>query len=188
VALRRRKSPDFVLDAVQPTDRGDEPDGHREVLAHRLVQIAASVGETADTFQGGLLAAQGVIDFVGVGLDRPHEVLPASAHRLLPATAIEFQNHISPGHGIEPEVAARRLTFDLWIEHPHGGLIHRQVTARLHRRPHAVIEGLEPAGDVFDPLHHLRARDDHVVPLPQLLFQPIERPVVVEAREDNVDR
>src|ERR1019366_3898583 len=90
--------------------------------------ISTGMRETADTSQRGQPAAEGVVDFVSVGLDRPHEALQASSYRLLPATAIEFQNHIPAGHGIEPEKAAGRLTLDLRVEHPHGRLIHLQVT------------------------------------------------------------
>jgi len=40
---------------------------------------------------------------------------------------------------------------------------------------------------VLHPLHHLGARDNHIVLLSELLFQTVEGQVIVEAGQDNVD-
>jgi len=143
--------------------------------------------ETADAREARLATGQGLVDLVGVRLDRAGKPRKATAHRLETAVAIELEEDIAARHGVEPQVAARRLALHVGVEHAHGRLVDLQVAGGAHLGPHGVGDRAEPVGEVLDPLHHLLAGDAHLVALADLLLEAIEREMVVVARQQDVD-
>src|SRR2546430_12386905 len=61
-----------------------------------------------------------------------------------------------------------------------------QIVPRLHFLPHGLVDRLQPAGDMLDPLHHLLTWNLHTVTFPKNMLQTIEREMIIKARQQKV--
>src|SRR5436190_18768839 len=109
VTFRGRKLADLVFNSVKQSDLGNKPDGASEAFLERFVGVAARMSQAADARNGGLFAAERLVDFIGVGLNRAGKTGKTAADGFKSAAGIKLDEDIASGHGIEPEIALAAL-------------------------------------------------------------------------------
>jgi len=90
VAVLGRRALDFLFGAVQQTYLCDEPNRSRQILLHGFMEVTPYVGQAGNAYYVGILPFQGLVDFVGICLDRAGKTFQPFTYGLQTQAEVEL--------------------------------------------------------------------------------------------------